>query len=73
MSAVTDPISDMLTRIRNGCIANMEYVNIPYSKLKKEIARIMSEEGYIQSYEIHKDENTSGIIKKWGNFYQGLN
>lgn len=63
MSAVTDPISDMLTRIRNGCIANMESVNIPYSKLKKEIARIMSEEGYIQSFEIHKDENTSGIIK----------
>ena len=63
MSAVTDPISDMLTRIRNGCIANMEYVNIPYSKLKKEIAKIMSEEGYIQSYETHKDENTSGIIK----------
>jgi small subunit ribosomal protein S8 len=63
MSAVTDPISDMLTRIRNGCIANMEYVNIPYSKLKKEIARILSEEGYIQSYEIHKDENTSGMIR----------
>jgi len=63
MSAVTDPISDMLTRIRNGCIANMEYVNIPYSKLKAEIAKIMNEEGYIQSYEIHKNEDKSGIIK----------
>jgi small subunit ribosomal protein S8 len=62
MSAVTDPISDMLTRIRNGCIANMDNVNIPYSKLKSEIVRILNEEGYIQSYEIHKEENTSGII-----------
>ncbi len=63
MSAVTDPISDMLTRIRNGCIANMEYVNIPYSKLKTEIARVLNEEGYIQSYEIFKDESTSGVIR----------
>ena len=63
MSAVTDPISDMLTRIRNGYIAKMDCVNIPYSKLKAEIARILGEEGYIRNYEIHKDENTSGIIK----------
>jgi len=63
MSAITDPISDMLTRIRNGCIANMDYVNIPYSKLKAEIARILNEEDYIQSYEIHKDENISGTIR----------
>jgi small subunit ribosomal protein S8 len=63
MSAVTDPISDMLTRIRNGCIANMDHVNIPYSKLKTEIAKILSEEGYVKSYEINKDGNTSGLIK----------
>ena len=63
MSAVTDPISDMLTRIRNGCIANMDSVNIPYSKLKTEIAKILNEEGYIQSYEILKDESISGIIR----------
>ncbi len=63
MSAVTDPISDMLTRIRNGCIARMDTVNIPYSKLKAEIARILEEEGYIRSYEVRKDENISGIIK----------
>ena len=63
MSAVTDPISDMLTRIRNGCIARMESVSIPYSKLKTEIARILEEEGYIRSYEVHKEENIGGIIK----------
>ncbi len=63
MSAITDPISDMLTRIRNGCIARMDSVSIPYSKLKTEIARILEEEGYIRSYEIRKDENIGGIIK----------
>jgi len=63
MSAVTDPVSDMLTRIRNGYIAKMDSVSIPYSKLKTEIARILGEEGYIRSYEIRKDENVGGIIK----------
>lgn len=63
MSAVTDPVSDMLTRIRNGYIAKMDSVGIPYSKLKTEIARILDEEGYIRSYEIRKDENVGGLIK----------
>lgn len=63
MSAVTDPVSDMLTRIRNGYIAKMDSVSIPYSKLKTEIARILGEEGYIRSYEIRKDENVGGLIK----------
>ena len=63
MSAVTDPVSDMLTRIRNGYIAKMDSVSIPYSKLKTEVARILDEEGYIRSYEIRKDENTGGLIK----------
>lgn len=63
MSAVTDPVSDMLTRIRNGYIAKMDSVSIPYSKLKTEIARILGEEGYIRSYEIRKDENAGGSIK----------
>ena len=63
MSGVTDPVSDMLTRIRNGYIANMDSVSIPYSKLKTEIARILGEESYIRSYEVHKDENVGGLIK----------
>jgi len=63
MSAVTDPVSDMLTRIRNGYIAKMDSVSIPYSKLKTEIARILDEEGYIRSYEIRKDENAGSLIK----------
>lgn len=63
MSAVTDPISDMLTRIRNGCIARMDNVNVPYSKLKTEIARILDEEGYIKSHEVLKDKITGSMIK----------
>ncbi len=63
MSGVTDPISDMLTRVRNSCIAKKDNVNIPYSKLKMEIARVLSEEGYIRSYETGKDEGPGGIIK----------
>ncbi|MBU4313442.1 MAG: 30S ribosomal protein S8 [Actinobacteria bacterium] len=63
MSAVTDPVSDMLTRIRNGYIAKLDSVGIPYSKLKTEIAMILDEEGYIRSYEIRKDENVGGLIK----------
>lgn len=63
MSGVTDPVSDMLTRIRNGCVARMDSINIPYSKLKAEIARILGNEGYIKSHEINKDEGPGGIIK----------
>jgi small subunit ribosomal protein S8 len=46
---VTDPIADMLTRIRNANTARHEEVEIPYSKVKWEIARILKEEGYIKA------------------------
>jgi small subunit ribosomal protein S8 len=63
MSGITDPVSDMLTRIRNGGIAKMDSVDIPYSKFKAEIAEILDKEGYIKSYEVHKDEGAGSIIK----------
>jgi small subunit ribosomal protein S8 len=47
---MTDPIADMLTRIRNGLMANHDEVAIPRSKLKVEIARILHEEGYVRGY-----------------------
>jgi small subunit ribosomal protein S8 len=47
--SVTDPISDMLTRVRNANSARHEEVEIPYSKIKWEIARILKEEGYIKA------------------------
>ena len=55
--AHTDPIADMLTRIRNSLKARENSVVIPYSKLKGELARILKEEGYIQNYKIVAREN----------------
>ena len=48
----TDPIADFLTRIRNGITASHTVVDIPSSKLKREMARILREQGYIVSYEV---------------------
>ncbi len=52
---MTDPISDMLTRIRNAARANHKTVNVPASTLKKEVARILKEEGYIADYSLRKE------------------
>ena len=53
--AMTDPIADMLTRIRNANSVKHESVQIPSSNIKKEIARILLEEGYITSYDVTED------------------
>jgi small subunit ribosomal protein S8 len=53
---INDPISDMLTRIRNGLMQNMATVAMPDSKLKSEIARILREEGFIENFEAVVDE-----------------
>lgn len=55
--AMTDPIADMLTRIRNANTSYKEDVIIPFSKTKFEIARILHEEGYINSYESYEEDN----------------
>jgi small subunit ribosomal protein S8 len=49
---MTDPISDLLTRIRNAASAGQQEVFAPFSKMKSEIARILQEEGYLWSYEV---------------------
>ena len=59
---ITDPIADMLTRIRNANSSKHESVNVPASKLKIEIARILNEEGYINGYEVIED-GLQGVIK----------
>ena len=59
---ITDPIADMLTRIRNANSSKHESVNVPCSKLRIEIARILNEEGYINGYEVIED-GIQGIIK----------
>jgi small subunit ribosomal protein S8 len=50
--SMTDPIADLLTRIRNAISADHEYAEIPASKFKAEIARILDEQGYIESYSV---------------------
>ena len=59
---ITDPVADMLTRIRNANTAKHESVDVPASNLKKAIAKILLDEGYIKSYEIFED-GTQGIIR----------
>jgi len=56
---MTDPISDMLTRIRNALIAKHKTVGIPASGIKVEVAKVLKEEGYISGYRVNED----GIIK----------
>ena len=51
---VTDPVADMLTRIRNAIMVRHESVTVPTSKLKVELARILKEEGFIEDYEVSK-------------------
>lgn len=58
---VTDPIADMLTRIRNALMAKKEEVRIPASGIKKEIARILKEEGFIEDYRV-EESNVQGEI-----------
>lgn len=59
---MTDPIADMLTRIRNSNHAKHEFVDIPASKIKKEIANILLEEGYIKGFDVI-DDGKQGIIR----------
>jgi small subunit ribosomal protein S8 len=58
--SMTDPIADFLTRIRNGITAAHETVEVPSSKLKVELARILQEQGYIRSYETRAATNGPG-------------
>ena len=60
--AMSDPISDMLTRIRNAGKAKFNSVDVPGSKLKTELAKVMKGEGYIRNYKFLKD-NKQGILR----------
>jgi small subunit ribosomal protein S8 len=59
---MTDPIADMLTRVRNANTVKHETVDIPASNIKKEIARILLEEGFIKGYDVIED-GKQGIIR----------
>jgi small subunit ribosomal protein S8 len=60
--SMTDPIADMLTRIRNAGHARFDKVDIPASRMKINLARIMKEEGFIKNYKVIKD-NRQGVLR----------
>ena len=62
MAVVTDTIADMLTRIRNANRMHYEEVTVPASNVKKEIARILKEEGFIKDYKIVSDDAQGTIV-----------
>lgn len=63
LMAVSDPVADMLTRLRNANNAKHDWVDIPFSKLKLEIAKILDEEGYVRSLETRKLDNNIEVIR----------
>ena len=68
MGVITDPIADMLTRIRNANTANHQTVDIPASKMKKAIAQILKEEGFIRDVELRAGgpQSTLRVTLKYG-------
>lgn len=60
--SMTDPIADMLTRIRNGCMARLQKVDIPSSNMKVSIASVLKNEGFIKNYKIISDQR-QGILR----------
>ncbi|HCT64928.1 MAG TPA: 30S ribosomal protein S8 [Lachnospiraceae bacterium] len=66
--SMSDPIADMLTRIRNGNTAKHDTVDVPVSKMKKAIADILTNEGYIKGYEVVEDgvKSTMKVTLKYG-------
>lgn len=62
MATVTDPVADMLARIRNGSMAEHEKVDIPASKLKVRIAELLKEEGFIKNFRLIEDRK-QGILR----------
>jgi small subunit ribosomal protein S8 len=68
--AITDPVADMLTRIRNAAKAKFSSVDVPGSKMKVEVARILKDEGFIKNYKFLKD-GKQGILRIYLKYGQG--
>ena len=68
---MTDPVADMITRIRNGVRAKVPRVDIPHSKLKTEIARILKDEGYIANYRVLEDQK-QGVLRVFLKYGPGM-
>lgn len=63
MAVLTDPISDFLTRFKNAARAGKEEFNVPHSRIKADIAKILQEEGYITNYEVQTGSITEILVK----------
>jgi len=61
--SMTDPLADMFTRIRNGSKAKFEKVDIPSSQLKREVAKILKEEGFIKNFKVITDDQQHEMIR----------
>lgn len=68
--SVTDPIADYLTRVRNAIRSKHEKVDIPSSRLKVEITKILKEEGYVQNFKVQED-NKQGVIRVFLKYMDG--
>jgi small subunit ribosomal protein S8 len=68
---MTDPVADMLSRIRNGVRAKLNKVDIPCSKLKVEIARILKDEGYVSNFKQIEDEK-QGVLRVYLKYGPGM-
>jgi len=68
---MTDPVADMISRIRNGVRAKLPRVDIPSSKLKVEIARILKDEGYITNFKLTEDDK-QGMIRVFLKYGPGM-
>jgi small subunit ribosomal protein S8 len=68
---MTDPVADMISRIRNGVRAKLPRVDIPHSKLKAEIARILKDEGYIANFRVVEDDK-QGVLRVFLKYGPGM-
>lgn len=68
--SVTDPIGDYLTRVRNAIMSKHEKVDIPASRLKLEITKILKEEGYVQNFKVQEDSK-QGVIRIFLKYVDG--
>jgi small subunit ribosomal protein S8 len=68
---MTDPVGDMLSRIRNGVRAKLPKVDVPFSKLKVEIARILKDEGYVANFKVIEDPR-QGVVRVFLKYGPGM-
>ncbi|HAZ40885.1 MAG TPA: 30S ribosomal protein S8 [Methylococcaceae bacterium] len=69
--SITDPLADLLTRIRNGQSANKPTVSMPSSKLKVSVCRVLKQEGYIEDFAVKESENNKSVLDVSLKYYQG--